>query len=247
MLLVIDVGNTHLRLGTARDGVLAGTRRATTSPAATPDELELLLDGLLGLDGHRLADVAGIALASTVPSVSAALETVAARRTIACVAASAGTVPFPVRVERPGDVGPDRLVNAFAASHLYGTPAVVVDCGTATTLDAVDHAGAFVGGAIAPGMVLGLEALAARTARLPRVEPRLPGRPDRAGHASAIRARDGAGPPRHDRGPARPHAPRAGRCRRRGTRRRAGRPDRGARVRSPGRDQSTASTRSTPT
>jgi type III pantothenate kinase len=86
-------------------------------------------------------------------------------------------MPLPVRVDRPGEVGPDRLVNAYAAAHLYGTPAVVVDCGTATTLDAVDHVGAFVGGAIAPGLVLGLEALAAHTARLPRVEPRLPDGP----------------------------------------------------------------------
>ncbi len=187
MLLAIDVGNTNLRLGTARDGVLGGTRRAATAPATTPDELEILLEGLLGLDGRSLADIASIALASTVPELVAATESVAARRSIQCVAASAGTVPFPVRVERPGDVGPDRLVNAFAAAHLYGTPAVVVDCGTATTFDAVDHAGAFIGGAIAPGLALGLEALAARTARLPRVEPRLPDGPIGRDTAAAIR------------------------------------------------------------
>ncbi len=187
MLLAIDVGNTNLRLGTARDGALAATRRAATSSTATPDELELLLDGLLGLDGRRLADASAIALASTVPAVAAALETIAARRTIPCVIASAGTVPIPVRVERPGDVGPDRLVNAYAAAHLYGTPTVVVDCGTATTLDAIDQAGAFVGGAIAPGLALGLEALAARTARLPHVEPRLPDGPIGRDTAAAIR------------------------------------------------------------
>jgi type III pantothenate kinase len=187
MLLVIDVGNTNLRVGTARDGVLAATRRAATSPAATPDELEVLLEGLLGLDGHGLADVASFALASTVPALVEAVEDVAARHMIPCVVASAGTVPFPVRVERPGDVGPDRLVNAYAAAHLFGTPAVVVDCGTATTLDAVDHAGAFVGGAIAPGLALGLEALAARTARLPRVELRLPDGPIGRDTAAAIR------------------------------------------------------------
>jgi type III pantothenate kinase len=73
-------------------------------------------------------------------------------------------------------VGPDRLINAYAAAHLHGTPAVVIDCGTATTLDAVETGGAFIGGAIAPGLELGLEALAARTARLPRVELRMPDR-----------------------------------------------------------------------
>jgi type III pantothenate kinase len=167
--------------------VLAATRRAATSPTATPDELELLLAGLLSLDGLGLGDVAAIAVASTVPAIVAAVETVASRRTIACVVASAGTVPIPVRVERPGDVGSDRLVNAYAAAHLYGTPAVVVDCGTATTLDAVDQAGAFVGGAIAPGLALGLEALAARTARLPHVELRLPDGPIGRDTAAAIR------------------------------------------------------------
>ena len=177
MLLAINIGNTSLRLGVARDGSLAATRRAATPAAATPDEVEILLAALLGLDGLLLDEVGAIALASTVPSAAVAVEAFAARRTIVCATASAVTMPLPVRVDRPGEVGPDRLVNAYAAAHLYGTPAVVVDCGTATTLDAVDHVGAFVGGAIAPGLVLGLEALAARTARLPRVEPRLPDGP----------------------------------------------------------------------
>jgi type III pantothenate kinase len=188
MLLAIDVGNTNLHLGTVRDGSLVSTRRAATPVAATPDEVELLLGALLGLDGIRIDDVASIVLASTVPVTAAAVDAVAARRTIACLTASALTIPLPIRVDRPGDVGPDRLVNAYAAAHLYGTPAVVVDCGTATTLDAVDHAGAFVGGAIAPGLVLGLEALAARTARLPRVEPRLPDGLIGRDTADAIRA-----------------------------------------------------------
>lgn len=188
MLLAIDVGNTNLRVGTVRDGSLAATRRAATPAAATPDEIEILLEALLGLDGFPLDDVRSIALASTVPGVTAAVEAVAARRTITCVTASAVTMPLPVRVDRPADVGPDRLVNAYAAAHLYGAPAIVVDCGTATTLDAVDQAGAFVGGAIAPGLVLGLEALAARTARLPRVEPHLPDGPIGHDTAAAIRA-----------------------------------------------------------
>ena len=90
--------------------------------------------------------------------------------------ASAGIVPLAVRTERPGEVGADRLVNALAAGRLYGTPAVVVDFGTATTFDCVAADGAYVGGAIAPGLELGLEALAARTAKLPRIELRAPDR-----------------------------------------------------------------------
>ena len=79
-------------------------------------------------------------------------------------------------MDRPHEVGADRLVNALAAARLYGTPAVVVDLGTATTFDCVAPDGAYVGGAIAPGLELGLEALAARTAKLPRVELRTPDR-----------------------------------------------------------------------
>ena len=188
MLLAIDVGNTHLRLGAVRGGVLGTARRAATPEAATMDEVEILLESLLGLDGLRLDDVRAFVLSSTVPAATAAVEAVAARRVIACLTASAAAMPLEVRVERPGDVGPDRLVNAYAVAHLHGTPAVVVDCGTATTLDAVDHEGAFVGGAIAPGLILGLEALAARTARLPRVEPDLPHDPIGRDTTAAIQA-----------------------------------------------------------
>ncbi len=90
--------------------------------------------------------------------------------------AAAGTVPIAIRVDRPADVGADRLVNALAAARIHGTPAIVVDLGTATTFDCVARDGAFVGGSIAPGLELGLEALAARTAKLPRVELRAPDR-----------------------------------------------------------------------
>ncbi len=90
--------------------------------------------------------------------------------------ASAGTVPIAVRVERAADVGADRLVNALAVNRLHGTPAIVADFGTASTFDCVGADGAFVGGAIAPGLELGLEALAARTAKLPRVDLRAPDR-----------------------------------------------------------------------
>ncbi len=111
-----------------------------------------------------------------VPAISDAVEAFAERHDRPLLIASAGTVPFAVRVDRPGDVGADRLVNALAATRLYGTPAIVADFGTATTFDCVAPDGAYVGGAIAPGLELGLEALAARTAKLPRVELRAPDR-----------------------------------------------------------------------
>jgi type III pantothenate kinase len=176
VLLAIDVGNSNVTIGAFRNGSLAAVRRAATPGSATADELEVLLEELLRLDDMAFADVSGIVCASVVPAVTTALEAVAARRERPLLLASAGTVPIAVRVDRPGEVGADRLVNALAASRLYGTPAVVVDLGTATTFDCVAADGAFVGGAIAPGLELGLEALASRTAKLPRVELRAPDR-----------------------------------------------------------------------
>ena len=129
-----------------------------------------------------------IAAASVVPALTAAATTVAARRERPILIASAGTMPLAVRVDRPNEVGADRLVNALAAQRLYGTPAVVVDFGTATTFDCVAADGAYVGGAIAPGLELGLEALATRTAKLPRIELRAPARAIGRDTVSAMQA-----------------------------------------------------------
>jgi type III pantothenate kinase len=188
MLLAIDVGNSNVTVGLVRDGALVTTRRAATRTGATTDELELQLDGLLRLDESGLADVSAFCLSSVVPAITAGMEALAARRGIPLLVASAGTVPIPVRVERPAEVGADRLVNALAAHRLYGVPAVVVDFGTATTFDAVAPDGAFVGGAIAPGLTLGHDALAGRTASLPRVELRVPDRAIGRDTVSAMQA-----------------------------------------------------------
>lgn len=176
MLLALDIGNTNITLGLFKAGALAAKRRAATDPRSTADQLESLIDGLLRLDDASFADVSGIACASVVPSLTDAVETIAARRERPLIVASPGTVPLAIRIDRPQEAGADRLVNALAAARLYGTPAVVVDFGTATTLDCVAADGAYVGGAIAPGLELGLEALAARTAKLPRIELRTPDR-----------------------------------------------------------------------
>jgi type III pantothenate kinase len=176
MLLVVDIGNTNVTTGLVQAGSLVATRRAGSHARSTADELEVLIDGLLRLDDVAFADVSSIACASVVPALTAALEAVAVRRERPLLVAGPGTIPIAIRIDRPGDVGADRLVNALAAQRLYGAPAIVVDFGTATTLDCVAADGAYVGGAIAPGLELGLEALAARTARLPRIELRTPDR-----------------------------------------------------------------------
>jgi type III pantothenate kinase len=188
MLLAVDIGNTNVTLGLVRGGVLEATRRAGTPASATTDELLLLLEGLLGIDGRGMADVEAIAVASVVPRLTSTLEAVAGRLGTPVLVASSGTIPLAVRVDRPHEVGADRLVNALAAARLHGTPAIVVDLGTATTFDCVAADGAFVGGAIAPGLALGLDALASRTAKLPRVELAVPDRAIGRDTASAIQA-----------------------------------------------------------
>ncbi len=188
MLLAIDVGNSNITLGLVEDGRVAGTRRAVTPPRATVDEAELLLRELLDLDGLRLEDVDRVVLASVVPQVGRAIASAVARRGLPLLEATADNVPIPVRVDQPSEVGADRLVNALAAGRRYGTPAMVLDFGTATTVDVVARDGAFIGGAIAPGIELGLEALSARTARLPRVEPLRPEHAIGRDTVSAIRS-----------------------------------------------------------
>ncbi len=188
MLLAVDIGNTNVTTATVRDGRLGPSRRASTHPHLSPDEVEIAFASLLGLDGVSLDEVDDIVLASVVPALTEAVEAIARDRGLGLVVASVGTAPLPVRVERPSEVGADRLVNALAVARLYGTPAVVIDFGTATTFDCVASDGAYVGGAIAPGLELGLEALAARTAKLPRVELRTPERAIGRDTVSAMRA-----------------------------------------------------------
>jgi type III pantothenate kinase len=188
MLLAVDVGNTNLTLGVVEGGAVTAVRRAATPRGATADEVELLLGALISLDGRTLDGMTTIALASVVPAVTAAISELGSRRGIGVLVASSGTVPVAIRVDRPGDVGADRIVNALAVTRLYGAPAIVVDFGTATTFDCMGPDGAYVGGAIAPGLELGLDALAARTAKLPRVELRTPDRAIGRDTVSAIQA-----------------------------------------------------------
>ena len=170
MLIALDIGNSSTNLGRIERGEVVSTRRVETRPRSTADELALLLDGLLALDGGTLDGVREIVAASVVPALGGALAELCRRREIGLLAAGAETVPLAVRVDRPAEVGADRLVNALAALRLHGAPAIVVDFGTATNFDVVAADGAYVGGVLAPGLELGLEALATRTAKLPRIE-----------------------------------------------------------------------------
>jgi len=187
-LLAADIGNTNITLGLFADGELAGSWRATTRAAATPDELAAQTSELLALDGHRLDELGAVALASVVPPLTGTFERFVRTRTglepLIVDAASLADV-LRIEIDRPTEAGADRLCNALAARTEFGGPAIVLDLGTSTNFDVLSAEGAYVGGAIAPGLGLSLEALVGSASKLPRIELR---RPPRAIGANTIHA-----------------------------------------------------------
>lgn len=171
MLLVADVGNSHTVLGLFDDARLVDRWRITTG-ARTGDELGLVLRDLLRTHADPAPAVDALVVCTVVPSALRPLREAAERylRAPLRVLESTADLGFPVRVERREEVGVDRLVNVIAARERLAPPFLVVDLGTATTFDCVAADGAFVGGAIAPGPGMLVDALGTRTARLPRVE-----------------------------------------------------------------------------
>ena len=165
-LLAIDVGNTQTALGLYEGAELARHWRLATEPQRTGDELGLFLGGLLDL-----GTLDGICLASTVPSLIRSYEELAAGVGVQLLALGPGTrTGIPIRYDDPREVGPDRIANAVAARERYGAPSIVVDFGTSTNFDVVSPAGEYVGGVIAPGIEISMDALFARAARLVKVD-----------------------------------------------------------------------------
>lgn len=174
MLLTIDVGNSTTSVGLFDGDRLEHHWRLSTDDARTADELALHLFGFMSLDGlsHR-DDVHGVAVASVVPPVTATLEQLAEHhlQAPAVFVAPGIRTGIPLRYEDPREIGADRIANAVATVELYGGPAIAVDFGTSTNFDAIDRDGAFVGGAIAPGVVVSTDALVDHAAQLPEVAP----------------------------------------------------------------------------
>ena len=176
-LLAADIGNTNVTIGLFDGDSLVHSWRAITRAGATPDEVAAMLTGLLELDGHRLEELDAVAIASVVPPLTETWERLVSERvgvapTIVDAASLAGVLD--VRIDRPSEAGADRLANALAARIEFGGPAIVIDLGTSTNFDIVDADGAYIGGAIAPGLGLSLEALVGRASKLPRIELRRP-------------------------------------------------------------------------
>jgi type III pantothenate kinase len=167
MLLAVDVGNTQTALGLYRDGKLDDNFRLATDLSRTGDELGVTLSALLDLDA-----VDGVCLSTTVPALQREWERVAERWLQApLLVVGPGTrTGIAIRYDDPREVGPDRIVNAVAACERYGPPCIVVDFGTSTNFDIVSPAGEYVGGVLAPGIEVSMEALFARAARLVKVD-----------------------------------------------------------------------------
>jgi type III pantothenate kinase len=200
VLLVIDVGNTETVMGlyTREDtdsvpvvemgvGAGIGTERDLSAPAGlthhwrlstvptrTPDEHAVLLTQLLDLEGLDIgSSVTGIAISSSVPQVTAELRQMASRwfSDVPCIVLGPGTKSgMPILYDNPKEVGADRIADAVGAYDLYGGPCIVVDMGTATTVEAISEKGEYLGGAITPGVSISLEALYQQAAALRRVE-----------------------------------------------------------------------------
>ena len=167
MLLAVDVGNTQTVLGLFEDGVLRRHWRVATEAHRTGDEL-----GALFADFLDLGSLTGVCLSSTVPVLVREYEHFADRYTTArLLVVGPGTrTGIPVRFDDPREVGPDRIVNAVAALERYGAPCIVVDLGTSTNFDVVSPEGEYVGGVLAPGVEISMDALFARAARLRKVD-----------------------------------------------------------------------------
>jgi type III pantothenate kinase len=170
VFLAIDIGNSAAKAAAVEGSAILASGRLDTS-AATGDDL---LDGLRVLAGSREDPPVGIIAASVVDRWTERLERAAAALDLPLTVVAASHIPISTALVRPDQAGPDRLLAAWAASRLYGWPVIVVDLGTATTVDAVDRDGFFLGGAILPGLGLAAQALADGTARLPRIELSLP-------------------------------------------------------------------------
>jgi type III pantothenate kinase len=176
MLLTVDIGNTNITLG-LYDGETLGPRwRLATAHERMPDEYGLQFVGLLNHAGLSPIDLGGICLASVVPPLTG--KVVEACRIYLgqdpLVVETGVKTGVRIRYEDPRAVGADRIVDAAAVQRLYGGPACVVDFGTATTFDAINGDGDYLGGAIAPGISIAAEALFLHTAKLPRVDLQRP-------------------------------------------------------------------------
>lgn len=177
MIFVLDVGNTNIVLGVYKGEELKYHWRAETNRHKTEDEYAMLIKGLLEHSGLSFSDFDGIIISSVVPPIMFSLESMCYKYFgIQPLIVGPGVkTGLNIKYDNPKEVGADRIVNAVAGIHDYGSPLIIVDFGTATTYCYIDEKKQYIGGAIAPGISISTEALYTKAAKLPRIEI---GRPD---------------------------------------------------------------------
>ncbi len=172
MLLAVDVGNTHMVIGVFSDATLRCHWRVKTDKGSTVDELAAIFHGLFAMEGLRFAEISRVIISSVVPVMQAAWAAFTSKylQSTAMVVGENVVTDMEVLIDNPREVGADRIVNAVAAYEEFRCALIVVDFGTAITWDCVSEKGQYLGGVIAPGLSISMEALAGRTAKLPQVD-----------------------------------------------------------------------------
>lgn len=172
LIFVFDVGNTNIVLGVYKGEELKHHWRVETNRNRTEDEYGMIVKSLFDHAGLEFDQIDGIIISSVVPPIMFALERMCHKyfHVKPLVVGPGMKTGLDIKYENPREVGADRIVNAVAAIHEYGSPLVIVDFGTATTYCYVNEKGQYLGGAIAPGINISTEALYSRAAKLPRIE-----------------------------------------------------------------------------
>ncbi|NLJ40665.1 MAG: type III pantothenate kinase [Clostridiales bacterium] len=190
MIMVMDVGNTHMVLGVYSEDKLLTSWRLATDQNKTADELGILILDLFGYSKVSSRDVAGIIISTVVPNMIDALELLCKKyfRLVPMIVGPGIRTGMNIRYDNPKEVGADRIVNGIAAFERYGGPLIVIDFGTATTFDAISEDGEYLGGCISTGIKTSTDALFLHAAKLPRVELIKPARVIGKNTVSSIQA-----------------------------------------------------------
>ncbi|MBA3015189.1 MAG: type III pantothenate kinase [Proteobacteria bacterium] len=175
MLLAIDIGNSHTVIGIFNNNDISHHWRIQTNRQHTADEIAIIVHSLFAMSKFSAGSIRGLILASVVPQLNSAWLTFSRTLTADPILVDHHTATgIPIMIDTPAEVGADRIVNAVAGFHRYQQAMIIVDFGTAITFDCISAHGEYLGGAIAPGMGIAIEALGSKTAKLPRVDINIP-------------------------------------------------------------------------
>ncbi len=172
MVLLLDIGNTNIKIGAVVDGEIVRTWRIATDHKKTADEYGMVFMDLLSSQGFSFKEVEGIIISSVAPALNYTIEHMCSYYTNIkpIMVSNKINLGMNIKYSHPAELGADRIINAVGAHHYYGGPAITVDFGSATTFGIIDGEGNFLGGAIAPGIKSSAESLTNTAAKLPRIE-----------------------------------------------------------------------------